>query len=401
MPMVEQCAPTAPIRVVAPGKEWGVEPVELLVERGVERVPSNYRRVSEEEEELLKGLSLSDHDAKGGAESGHEEEELATDAGSGMNIPLIDLKGWDESHREEVVRKVREACEEWGFFRIVNHGVDVELMQRMMQVAKEFIGLPIEEKAAYVGRPGMISQGYGSKYTIGAEETVRDWRDYLYLWLQPERMRDYEYWPSKPPAFRETMDAYSSEVKELARRVLGLMSEGLGARSALLEEAIGEAYQKMLINFYPPCPQPQVVDGFHQHSDIGALTMVLQEEEAPVGLQVRHNNLWVPARSFPAASFVVNVADQVEILTNGKYKSIEHRVVPNLHKSRLSIAIFYDAAPDVMISPLEELTNLPIYKQVKFDDHEHAFYEYGANGKKVIHSYIIPDRPQAQPLSVA
>ncbi|KAI5076018.1 hypothetical protein GOP47_0008083 [Adiantum capillus-veneris] len=387
-------APTAPIRIVAPGREWGVEPVELLVERGVEKVPSTYRRVSVEEEEEL--MALNDNSIAAAAEV--EEEDRI---GSGMDIPLIDLKEWDESHREEIVSKVREACEEWGFFRIVNHGVDVHLMQRMMQVAKEFIGLPIEEKAAYVGRPGMISQGYGSKYTIGAEDAVRDWRDYLFLWLQPEEVRDYAYWPSKPEAFRETMDQYSREVQELARKVLGLMSEGLAQRTGLLEEAIGEPpYQKVLINYYPACPQPQVVDGFHQHSDIGALTMVLQEDEAPVGLQVRYHNHWVPARPLPA-SFVVNVADQVEILTNGRYKSIEHRVVPNRHRSRLSIPVFYDAAPDVMISPVKELAQIPIYKQVKFDDHEHAFYEYGANGKNMVQSYILSNHPLAQPLSAS
>lgn len=390
--LVDSQSPLTPIRIVAPGKQWGVEPVELLVQRGVQKVPPKYRRVSVEEE--LQGLTIF-------SEAEKDEEKVAS-ADSSLHIPIIDLKGWDESYREEVILQIREACEEWGFFRLINHGVDLALMEKMMQAAKDFIALPVEEKAAYVGQPGMISQGYGSKYTVGTDDSVRDWRDFLFLFLQPPSVRDYAYWPSKPTSFRETMEEYSKQTKELALKVLGVISEGLGERRGLLEEALQEMHQKMLINYYPACPQPDLVHGFHEHSDIGALTLVMQEDEAPVGLQVRHGNQWIPAHSLKG-SFVVNVADQVEIWTNGRYKSIEHRVVPSYYKSRISIPVFCDAAPNTMISPLKELAKKAIYKEIKFDDHEYSFYEYGANGKSVVRSYVMPNISdvQHQPLSVS
>lgn len=339
------------------------------MEQGVEEVPEKYRRITTTEQ-LAAGLSAIERPP------------------SEKSIPVIDLGGWEESRMAEVVGQVKAACEEWGFFRIVNHGVSLELMERMMRVCKEFIALPVEEKAAYVGRPGLISQGYGSKYTI-KEDKVRDWRDYLYLLLQPVSVRDYDFWPKKPASFRETMDEYSAELKALALRLLGVISVGLGQRASLIEDALGvEVYQKMLINFYPRCPQPELTHGFHQHSDIGALTLVMQEDDAPVGLEVRHQDDWVPAHPIKG-SFVVNVADQVEILTNGRYKSIEHRVIPNRHKSRLSVAMFCDAAPSTLISPAKELTKGPVYRPVKFNDHEVTFYDYGAKGKSIVQSYII------------
>ena len=66
-------------------------------------------------------------------------------------IPVISLAGIDESEgrRSEICRKIVEACEDWGIFQVVDHGVDANLVSDMTRLAREFFALPAEEKLRF------------------------------------------------------------------------------------------------------------------------------------------------------------------------------------------------------------------------------------------------------------
>eukprot|EP01018_Ginkgo_biloba_P012088 Gb_21294 [translate_table: standard] len=246
-----------------------VEVVELLVENGISRIPDMYVRPPQERQYLPTCTSQ-------------------------VQVPLIDLSGLNSEgiERENVLKQLGSACEEWGFFQIVNHGIPVTLMESMMGVAKDFFALSVEEKQAYAALPGIATQGYGNKYAQ-RENVTRDWRDYFYLLLQPHSIRDYAYWPTKPATFREVMEEYSEETKKLAKRLLAAFSLNLGLPENYLEKALGEPHQNVLINFYPRCPQPELTAGFNTHSDIGAVTLLLQEPGS-TALHVRKGDAWIP-----------------------------------------------------------------------------------------------------------
>ncbi|KAL0411841.1 UNVERIFIED_CONTAM: protein DOWNY MILDEW RESISTANCE 6 [Sesamum latifolium] len=59
------------------------------------------------------------------------------------NIPVIDLACRDMSL---IVKQIGNACREYGFFQVINHGVSKEAMYKILGVAHEFFGLPVEEK---------------------------------------------------------------------------------------------------------------------------------------------------------------------------------------------------------------------------------------------------------------
>lgn len=42
-----------------------------------------------------------------------------------------------------------EACENWGIFQVVDHGVDQQLVAEMTRLAKEFFALPPDEKLRF------------------------------------------------------------------------------------------------------------------------------------------------------------------------------------------------------------------------------------------------------------
>lgn len=66
-------------------------------------------------------------------------------------IPVISLDGIDEvgGRRDEICRQIVEACEGWGVFQVVNHGVDSNLISDMTRLAREFFALPPEEKLRF------------------------------------------------------------------------------------------------------------------------------------------------------------------------------------------------------------------------------------------------------------
>ena len=65
-------------------------------------------------------------------------------------IPVISLAGIDDdARRSEICRKIVEACEDWGIFQVVDHGVDTALIAEMTRLAREFFALPAEEKLRF------------------------------------------------------------------------------------------------------------------------------------------------------------------------------------------------------------------------------------------------------------
>ncbi|WVZ57386.1 hypothetical protein U9M48_007777 [Paspalum notatum var. saurae] len=91
------------------------------------------------------------------------------------------------------------------------------------------------------------------------------------------------------------------------------------------------------------------------HTDGLGLTLLLHVDDTP-GLQIRKGGRWFPVRPLPGA-FVVNVADILEVLTNGAYRSVEHRVIPDAERARTTVVIFQEAFVGGMVAPLPELVN--------------------------------------------
>lgn len=159
------------------------------------------------EEERCKPSTGSGVNAKLAASSAEGESTAATAAQ--LEIPLIDMDGvvsWEESSDGErrcvVVQQIRDACKEWGFFQVKNHGVPSHLIKRMQQAAWEFLQLPAEEKMRLKAVEGwIVDEGYSSKRAT-SEGGISHWSDRLRHCVFPTSSRKYELWPTNPPSFR-------------------------------------------------------------------------------------------------------------------------------------------------------------------------------------------------------
>ncbi|KAJ4705609.1 2-oxoglutarate (2OG) and Fe(II)-dependent oxygenase superfamily protein [Melia azedarach] len=178
-------------------------------------------------------------------------------------------------------------------------------------------------------------------------------------------------------------------MKLLAERLLGFISESLGLKSNYIQDAVGEFYQNITISYYPPCPQPELTLGLQTHSDMGALTLLIQDDVG--GLQVLKDGEWVTVQPLSDA-IVVILADQTQVITNGEYISAQHRAITNASRARLSVATFHDPAKTVKISPASELVNdssPPLYREVVYGDYVSSWYTKGPEGKRNLDALLL------------
>jgi len=100
-------------------------------------------------------------------------------------------------------------------------------------------------------------------------------------------------------------------LKNLAIKIIELMGNALKMETKEIRELFGDGVQSMRMNYYPPCPQPELVMGLNPHSDGGGLTILLQANEME-GLQIKKDGMWIPIKPLPNA-FIINLGDMLEV----------------------------------------------------------------------------------------
>ncbi|GMH08326.1 hypothetical protein Nepgr_010166 [Nepenthes gracilis] len=302
-------------------------------------------------------------------------------------IPVIDLSRIVNGNPDEFYREIlmlKTACTDWGFFQVISHGIDISMLESIETAAMDFFNLPLEEKQKYPMAPGTV-QGYGQAFVFSEDQKL-DWCNMFALGIEPHYMRNPKLWPTKPPKFRETIEIYQTEIRNLCKKLMKYIAISLGLRGEVFEEMFGAAVQAIRMNYYPPCPRPDLVLGLSPHSDGSALTVLQQGKGSSVGLQILNNNKWVSVKPIPNA-LIVNIGDTIEVLTNGKYKSVEHRAVTHKEKDRLSIVTFYAPSFEVELGPMPQFVDEinPIkYRRYNHGDYSKHYVTNKLQGKKTL-----------------
>ncbi|KDO71176.1 hypothetical protein CISIN_1g017946mg [Citrus sinensis] len=223
-------------------------------------------------------------------------------------IPVISLAGIDDvgGKRAEICKKIVEACEDWGIFQVVDHGVDAKLISDMTRLATEFFALPPEEKLKFDMSGGKKGGFIVSSHLQG--EVVKDWREIVTYFSFPKQSRDYSRWPDKPEGWMEVTKEYSDKLMGVACKLLEVLSEAMGLEKEALTKACVDMDQKIVVNYYPKCPQPDLTLGLKRHTDPGTITLLLQDQVG--GLQATKDNgkTWITVQPIEGA-FVVNLGD--------------------------------------------------------------------------------------------
>ncbi|CAN6245969.1 unnamed protein product [Urochloa humidicola] len=301
--------------------------------------------------------------------SEHEQPAATTFKGGAVpDAPVIDMS------EPGCGARIAEAAREWGLFQVINHGVPSSVVAELQRVGRAFFDLPREEKERYAMDPasGKI-EGYGTKLQRDLEGK-KTWNDFFFHVVAPPEQVDHGVWPRSPAGYREANEAYCTHMQRLTRELFGHLSLGLGLEEGAMSEAFGRDRLVFLqkINFYPPCPQPELTLGVAPHTDMSTLTVLVPNEVQ--GLQIFKDGQWYDAKYVPGA-LIVHIGDQIEIFSNGAYKAVLHRTTVNKEKTRMSWPVFVEPPADLVVGPHPQLVtdeNPAKYKAKKYKDYQHC-----------------------------
>ncbi|KAL2897902.1 Codeine O-demethylase [Bienertia sinuspersici] len=274
----------------------------------------------------------------------------------------------------EELKKLHAALNTWGCFQLVNHGMSEEYLDEIRNVGKQFLGLPQEEKEKYARTPTNV-EGYGND-SITSRNVPLTWQYRLILTTYPIEDRKLDRWPQTPHNFSELLNEYSMKVKRLHDTLVQNMALCLNLEENSFLEEYGETFNMISrFNLYIPCDLIDQIRASSIHADSSAMTFLLQDKQLEA-LEVQKDGNWFKAPVFPRAIFV-NVGDQMEIMSNGIFKSAIHRVVPHPEKERISIPMFCSPAHHKEIGPLKALITEhqpPAYRRV--NNYRDIFFRY-------------------------
>nr|ACG40154.1 gibberellin 2-beta-dioxygenase [Zea mays] len=276
------------------------------------------------------------------------------------DVRSVDLSAPAGPAREAAARALVAACEEHGFFRVTGHGVPARLVRAAEAAAAGFFARPQGEK-----EEEGPTLGYGSK-RIGGNGDL-GWVEYLLLGGTPAAAASSSALlpcaaapsPSAPAGpLRDLLDEYTVAVRRMACAVLELMAEGLGIAgdAPQLARLVARADSDCMlrVNHYPPRPalNPSLT-GFGEHTDPQIISVLRANGTSGLEIALR-DGAWA---SVPpdGDAFFVNVGDTLQVLTNGRFRSVRHRVVVNSEKSRVSMVFFGGPPPGERLGPLPQL----------------------------------------------
>ncbi|CAI9106052.1 OLC1v1005109C1 [Oldenlandia corymbosa var. corymbosa] len=295
------------------------------------------------------------------------------------SIPIIDVSNWDDPR---VVESISEAAGKWGFFQIINHGIPIEVLENVMEAAHKFFELPSEEKKKYL-KENSPTQTVQLKTSFSLAEKVLEWKDFLMHFYFPND-ESVQLWPS---VSKDQVLEYVNCAKPVIRNLLEVLLKGLNVKELdKTKESVLMGNLIVDLMHYPKCPNPDLAAGVGRHSDISSITILLQDDVG--GLYVRGTgpDQWIHVTPVKGA-LVVNIGDILQIVSNDRYKSIEHRVIVDERRDRVSVPIFVNPADDVLIGPFPEVLQngeKPIYKQFLFPEYFNFFFSKGPEGKNTM-----------------
>ncbi len=282
-------------------------------------------------------------------------------------LPVIDIA---DLERAATRRAIDDACREWGFFQILGHGIDESTIAALRREMRAFFALPSTAKQAIV-RTAENPWGF---YDRELTRHTRDWKQ-IYDYGPPDGAAMAPQLPHDLPGFEHALERFYVACDALALQLVEVIAGNLGMPAGALTPCFRPDHTSFLrLNYYPPCPAaacPSALPGHlgvNPHTDAGALTLLLQDQQA--GLEVLHEDQWhlvEPRRD----ALVVNIGDIVQVWSNDRYTAALHRALVSADAERFSSPFFFNPAYSTGYAPLPSTVDAahpPRYRPINWGE---------------------------------
>uniref|UniRef100_A0A6N2NC67 Fe2OG dioxygenase domain-containing protein n=1 Tax=Salix viminalis TaxID=40686 RepID=A0A6N2NC67_SALVM len=231
-----------------------------------------------------------------------------------MEFPVINMEKLNGDEKAATMEKIKDACENWGFFELSNHGIAHEFLDTVEGMTKEHYKKCMEQR---------FKELVASKALDGVQTEIKDmdWESTFFLRHLPES--NIAELPDLDDEYRKVMKEFALKLEKLAEQLLDLLCENLGLERGYLKKAFsgsnGCPNFGTKVSNYPPCPKPDLVKGLRAHTDAGGIILLFQDDTVS-GLQLLKDGQWIdvpPMRH----SIVVNLGDQLECGAQSDYSN--------------------------------------------------------------------------------
>jgi isopenicillin N synthase-like dioxygenase len=230
-------------------------------------------------------------------------------------------------------------------------------LQRSMQA---FFALPKAKKDQVLRTRDNPWGFYDNELT----KNVCDWKE-VFDYGPGDGNKLVPQFPQELPDFKAAIIAYTGACEVLAFQLLAVISSNLGRADDFLAAGFGTAHTSFLrLNYYPVCPEPAHPQGLaspqsghlgiSHHTDAGALTVLLQDDQP--GLEVYRDDDWHLVEPRDDA-LVINIGDIVQVWSNDCYQAALHRVVTSTQRARYSAPYFFNPRYETDYAPLPSMVD--------------------------------------------
>lgn len=296
------------------------------------------------------------------------------------SVPVVDIETLADVR---TLATIDRACREWGFFQVVNHAIPSTVCERLFDAARRFFAQPAGKKHDIL-RTAENPWGY---YDQELTKNERDRKEVFDFGLA-DGDRQVPQWPAGLPGFEPAVRHYYDACETLAFRLLAAISANLGMAPHYLAKDFRRSHTSfMRLNYYPRLNGSEGLTGrglgVGPHSDAGALTILLQDEQP--GLEVCREDCWYLVEPVPGA-LVINLGDIAQVWSNDRYRAALHRVLTNADRDRYSAPYFFNPAWETDYAPLPttvDAAHPPRYRPINWREfrtlrHAGDYADYGA-----------------------
>lgn len=267
-----------------------------------------------------------------------------------LSLPVVNFATLD---RADTLRTLDSACRTWGAFQLVGHDLTRDLRSALLMAMESFFHQQGESKRAVMRtrqNPWGFFDSELTRNTLDCKE--------VYDYGPADREGKEPQLPRDVVGFQSAIEGYYAACEELAFDLLEAISTNLGASPGQTSRCFRPEHTSFLrLNYYPVCNDPAsphgkepATDGslgINPHTDAGALTLLLQDQQA--GLELYNGGQW---HRVAGGSLVVHLGDIIQVWSNDRYPAPLHRVAASSEIERFSAPYFFNPSYDTVYEPL-------------------------------------------------